>query len=302
MKRGWITWDKSVIPPAAFETRLAVARAHLAAHDLSALVVYSDVWKSNQGRYFSNFMPYWNRALVVIPRDGAPVLLCALSPRVYPWIKSVTIFEEIKPSPNLVQQLSAMCGEKGWKRIGVVDLSQLPYDLALPDAIDVPWSAVRPAPDEFEIAMHRLAAKLTREILESEMSGGAGSIDHEFVARLELKFRRAGAEDLVILVTNGQTAPMPPTGTALGYSFSASVALEYRGHWVKVGISARPVPSEASESKVELLSGPYPYEFCDRAALTEGSIFAVHTEFNKDGLRLFHCDSYRNSPGGAELL
>ena len=75
MKRGWITWDKAVIPPAAFEARLGAACAHLAAHDLAALVVYSDVWKSNQGRYFSNFMPYWNRALIVIPRDGAPVLL-----------------------------------------------------------------------------------------------------------------------------------------------------------------------------------------------------------------------------------
>lgn len=302
MKRGWISWDKSVIPPAAFEARLAVARAHLAAHDLSALVVYSDVWKSNQGRYFSNFMPYWNRALVVIPRDGAPVLLCALSPRVYPWIKSVTTFEEIKPSPNLVQQLSAMCGEKGWKRIGVVDLSQLPFDLALPDAVDVPWSTVRPAPDEFEIAMYRQAAKLARGILESEMPGGAGSIDHEFVGCLELKFRRAGAEDLVILVTNGQTAPMPPIGATLDDSFSASVALEYRGHWVKVARSAKGTPADVSASKVELLSGPYPYEFCDRAALTEGSIFAAHTEFNKDGLRLFHCDSYRNSPGGGELL
>jgi hypothetical protein len=295
MKRGWITWDKAVIPPAAFETRLDAVRAHLAAHDLAALVVYSDVWKSNQGRYFSNFMPYWNRALIVIPRDGAPVLLCALSPRVYPWIKSVTIFEEIKPSPNLVQQLAAMYGEKGWKRIGVLDLPQLPYDLALPDAVDVPWSAVRRAPDEFEIAMYRQAAKLTRAILESEMPGSAGSIDHEFVGRLELKFRRAGAEDLVILVTNGNTAPLPPTGAVLGGSFSASVALEYRGHWVRIGRSAQAIPPEASESKIELLSGPYPYEFCDRAALTEGSIFAAHTEFDKDGLRLFHCNSYRDS-------
>ena len=295
MKRGWITWDKAVIPPAAFEARLAVARAHLATHDLSALVVYSDVWKSNQGRYFSNFMPYWNRALIVIPRDGAPVLLCALSPRVYPWIKSVTIFEEIKPSPNLTQQLLAMCGEKGWKRIGVLDLPQLPYDLQLPDAVDVPWRAVRPAPDEFEVSMHREAAKLARAILESEMPGGAGSIDHEFVGRLERKFRREGAEDLVILVTNGKTAPLPPAGATLGNSFSASVALEYRGHWVKIARSAKQILQEATESKIELLSGPYPYEFCDRAALTEGSLFAAHTEFNDHGSRLFHCDSYRNS-------
>jgi hypothetical protein len=302
MKRGWITWDKAAIPPAAFEKRLDAVRAHLAARDLAALVVFSDVWRSNQGRYFSNFMPYWNRALIVIPQDGVPVLLCALSPRVYPWIKSVTIFEEIKPSPNLAQQLIAMCGEKGWEKIGVLDLPQLPYDLVVPEAVDVPWSAVRAAPDEFEVSMYRRAAKMAREILESEMAGGVGSTDHQFVGRLELKFRRAGAEDLVILVTNGKTAPLPPGGATLGGSFSASVALEYRGHWVKVARSAAGIPQEASESKLELLSGPYPYEFRDRAALGDGALFAAYTELYKDGLRLFHGDSYRQTPRGAELL
>ena len=31
MKRGWITWDKTELPPSAFESRLAVVRKHLAA-------------------------------------------------------------------------------------------------------------------------------------------------------------------------------------------------------------------------------------------------------------------------------
>ena len=74
-------------------------------------------------------MPYWNRALLVIPRDSAPVLLCGLSPRVYPWIKSVTILEEIRPATNLAQQLTQLRTEKGWTKIGVLDLPQIPYDL-----------------------------------------------------------------------------------------------------------------------------------------------------------------------------
>ena len=115
---------------------------------------------------------------------------------------------------------------------------------------------------------------------KARLPGGAGSIDHEFVGRLERKFRRAGAEDLVILVTNGKTAPLPPTGATLSDAFSASVALEYRGHWVKIARSVKSIPPEASESKIELLSGPYPYEFCDRAALVEGSLFAAHTRIH----------------------
>ncbi len=302
MKRGWITWDKAEIPPAAFEKRLDVARNHLAARDLPALVVYTDVWRSNQGRHFSNFMPYWNRALLVIPRDGAPVLLCGLSPRVYPWIRSVTILEEIQPSPNLAQQLQKMCGDKGWTRIGVLDLPQLPSDLAAPNAVDVPWVAVHPTPDESELKMYRRAAKMAREILEAEMAYGAGMVDHEFVGRLELKYRRAGAEDLVILATNGDTPPLPPGGATLGDSFSLAVALEYRGHWAKVARCLAPNSGAAREAKIELLSGPYPYEFCDRADLDDGAIFALHTEFQKDGKRLFSSDSWRQAPGKAELL
>src|SRR5580658_10252361 len=211
MKRGWITWDKTELPPSAFESRLAVVRQHLAASDLPALVVYTDVWRSNQGRYLANFMPYWNRALLVIPRDSAPVLLCGLSPRVYPWIRSVTILEDIRPNMNLAK----MCDENGWANIGVLDLPQLPFDLPVPNGVDVPWSAIHPEPDEAELAMYRRAAKMAREILAEEPLVG---LDHEFVGRLERKFRRAGAEDLVIQVIGD----------------SVSVAMEYRGHWVKI--------------------------------------------------------------------
>ena len=192
MKRGWITWDKAELPPAAFDARLAKVRQHLAAEDLPALVVYTDVWRSNQGRYLANFMPYWNRALLVIPRDSAPVLLCGLSPRVYPWIRSVTILEDIRPNMNLAK----MCDENGWTKVGVLDLPQLPYDLSVPNGVDVPWSAIHPEPDEAELSMYRRAAKMAREILHAELPAAVGLVDHEFVGRLERKYRSAGVEDL----------------------------------------------------------------------------------------------------------
>jgi len=248
MKRGLITWDESEIPPAVFEQRLATVRRELAARDLPALIVYTDVWRSNQGRYLANFMPYWNRALLVIPRDSAPVLLCGLSPRVYPWIRSVTIVEDIRPNMNLAK----MREENGWTKIGVLDLPLVPYDLRIDNATNIAWDAIHPEPDEAELAMYRRAARMARETLDVELRSG----DRDIVSRLELKYRRAGAEDLVVRTHNG----------------SVSVALEYRGHWVKI---ARPAPAS---THVELLSGPYPYEFCSESALTPGAIFAKNGE------------------------
>ncbi len=132
MKRGLITWDKAELPPSVFDARLARARAALVKHDLPALLVYSDVWRSTEGRHLTNYMPYWNRSLIVIPREQGPVLLCGLSPRVYPWIKSVTIFEEIRPASKLVPTLLQVCAERGWTKLGVLDLPRLPHEIHAP--------------------------------------------------------------------------------------------------------------------------------------------------------------------------
>jgi len=295
MKRGWITWDKTELPPSVFESRLAVVRRHLSETDLPALVVYTDVWRSNQGRYLANFMPYWNRALLVIPRDGAPVLLCGLSPRVYPWIRSVTILEDIRPNMNLAK----MCDENGWTKVGVLDLPQFPFDLSVPNGVDIPWSAIHPEPDEAELSMYRRAATMAREILAEEAPSG---LDHEFVGRLERRYRRAGAEDLVILVTNGDTPPLPPKGLMLGATSSISVAMEYRGHWVKIAKPVLGFVSNSARSKIELLSGPYPYEPCQRPDLKPGSVFSSVLEATVNGKRLFVGDTYRQGPNGPELL
>jgi len=236
MKRGLITWDKAELPPSVFEARLARARAALAKHDLPALLVYSDVWRSNEGRHLTNYMPYWNRSLIIIPREQAPLLLCGLSPRVYPWIKSVTIFEEIRPASKLVPTLLQLCAERGWTRLGVLDLPRLPHEIHLPlVASDVEASDVQfDLTDDAEIAMHRRAEQMARAILTAELPKGAGLTDYQFSGLLERAFRRAGAEDLLLLFSNGDSAPRPAYGATLGDKYSVAVALEYRGHWARV--------------------------------------------------------------------
>jgi Xaa-Pro aminopeptidase len=242
MKRGLITWDKAELPPAVFEMRLAKARAALAKQDLPALLVYSDVWRSTEGRHLTNYMPYWNRSLIIIPRDQAPVLLCGLSPRVYPWIKSVTIFEEIRPASKLVPALLQLCTERGWTRLGVLDLPRLPHEIYSPlEASSVGMSDVQlELTDEAEIAMHRRAEQMAREILTAELPKGAGLTDYQFSGVLERAFRRAGAEDLVLLFSTGGSAPRPARGAMLGDKYSVAVALEYRGHWARVRLGLQP--------------------------------------------------------------
>jgi len=255
MKRGLITWDKSEIPPSVFERRVDRVRRVLAERELAALVVYSELWRSNQARFFSNYMPYFNRALLVIPRDLPVTLLCGLSPRVYGWIRSVTTIEDVRPAGNFAKPLFEIAAERKWTRIGALDFPQFPYDIhkviqtGTLEVASVESSAVFvPGEDETEVAIRKKAADMVRRILDEEMPGGVGKLDHHFVGQLERRFRRAGAEDLIVLLTNGDTVPAPPKGASLKPGYSVSIALEYRGHWVRV-------PDNS-----EFMWGSYPYE------------------------------------------
>ena len=255
MKRGLITWDKSEIPPSVFERRVERVRRVLAERELAALVVYSELWRSNQARFFSNYMPYFNRALLVIPLDPPVTLLCGLSPRVYGWIRSVTTIEDVRPAGDFAKPLFEIAAERKWTRIGALDFPQFPYDIhkliqtGTLEVASVESSAVFvPGEDETEVAIRKKAADMVSRILDEEMPGGVGKMDHHFVGQLERRFRRAGAEDLIVLLTNGDTVPAPPKGASLKPGYSVSIALEYRGHWVRV-------PDNS-----EFMWGSYPYE------------------------------------------
>ena len=291
MKRGLITWDPSEIPPEVFERRVDGVRRILMEREVPALVVYSDMWRSNQARFFSNFMPYFNRALLILSRDMPPILLCGLSPRVYGWIRSVTTIQDVRPAGNYAKPLFEIAGERNWTRLGALDLDRFPYDIhqALHggqlDLVNVESETVfLPAGNETEQAMRRKAAVLAAQILEDEIVKGVGLTDYLFVGNLERRFRRSGAEDLIVLVTNGRAVPALPAGAVLEENFSVSVALEYRGHWVRLSrYHGAPEPkAPVPAAYPERLDGAYPYES------GRGKIQADHVEFNHKGKRLFY--------------
>jgi hypothetical protein len=314
MKRGLISWDKEELPLAAFQTRLDALHQLCADYDVPAMVAYSDVCRSNDVRYISNYMPYWNRALTVIPRGEKPILLCALSPRVYPWIKSVTMHEVILPSPSLPAQLVKVCTEKGWERVGMLDHAGLPYDLYTQlgaeklALVDIPRSAFRPAATAAELSMHRRGAQLARAILEMEMAAGAiGLRDYALAGRLERAFRRAGAEDLVVLISNGRTAPLPAAGNMIDANSSATVALEYNGHWVKLsrniaGITCPLPPASDAGVHLETLSGPYPWEGISAQDNSRNVIVSIQVGIGRGDNRLYYGDTGLQGSGGWKPL
>jgi hypothetical protein len=144
------------------------------------------------------------------------------------------------------------------------------------------------------------------EGLNSDLPSGVRMLDYEFVGRLERKLRRAGAEDLVILVTNGDTAPAPAKGQKLREGFSVSLALEYRGHWAKIGRS-RGVQDGATPltARLEVLSGPLSYHAVQPGTsetTPDSGAIAITTVLRNGGHRFFFADTSWHSKGGVEPL
>jgi len=313
MKRGLVSWDKSELPPEELAARLAAVQAVARKQSLDALVLYSDVWRSNDARYLSNYMPYWNRAFIVVPRDEKPILLCALSPRVYPWIKTVTVHETIIASPSPPATLFKLSGERGWKRVGIVDLDGLPADLHAEltagklELVDIPRSEIRPAPSEVEVRMHAHAARMARDVLEKELPAAVAGAenDHELTGRLELLLRRAGAEDVVILVSDGQGPPVPAYGATVGPQTSVVVAIEYNGHWAKVtrnvaGVTSN-LPVRGGETELrEILSGPYSWENVADAATP--AVISLQREIRTKNQHLYYGDTCLQGKEGLRVL
>jgi hypothetical protein len=314
MKRGLITWDKVRLPPSAFATRLDALNQLMERYTVPALVVYTDVWRSNDVRYVSNYMPYWNRAFAVIARAEKPVLLCSLSPRVYPWIKTVTIHETIVASPSLPAQLLKLATERGWSRLGFLDYEGLPHDLYTQiraerlDVVDIPRELARAAPDAAEVAMHRHAAAIAREALAAELVDTAiGTSEFILIGRIERLVRRAGAEDLVVMVSNGQGRFRPATGEIVGRDTSVMAAVEYSGHWAKVarnlaGLSS-PLSSMEESGHMETLSTGYPWQPVSPQAMPDAAVVALQAELDGGaGVRLFYGDTGLRHAGHTEIL
>jgi hypothetical protein len=311
MKRGLVSWEKNELPPHELAARLDAVQAIARKESVDAVVVYSDVWRSNDARYLSNYMPYWNRAFVVAPLEDKPILLCALSPRVYPWIKTVTVHETIIASPSPPATLFKLCAERGWKRVGVCDLDGLPTDLHAEltsgkvELVDIPRSEFRPAPTAVEVRMHARAARMAREVLEQDLTTLREQSDHELTGRLERVLRRAGAEDVVILVSDGEGPPIPAEGRAVGPHTSVVVAIEYNGHWAKVtrnlaGVTSNLTSPGGVTQLREILSGPYSWE--NMADTPATAVISLQLQITANDRQLYYGDTCLQSQEGLRVL
>lgn len=235
MKRGLVAFDPNETAPGEYQARLAGLQEILRAKGLAGAFIYGDVAASGDIAYLTNLTIYWNQGVLAVPDEGAPVFLTKLSKRVYPWMRSSSVVDDIRSNQDLARAMVQFCRERlagrASPKVGMVDEAWWPESVVAKVRADLPEVAFedigsvvreqRAQPSDSELAMLKHAHAILERAVDTALSG-----DHtpgERWAALQRTSRRAGFLDII-----GQCRVDPEDG-----SIALDVAAQFRHLWLR---------------------------------------------------------------------
>lgn len=249
MRRGLISRSPIELPDAVLDARLDRVRASMRESRLDALVVYTNNTQPAGVSWLAAFVPYWSEALLVVPREGAPYLVAALTFRVKTWIERVSRLGEVLHNPRVglkaAQQIAALQKNAS---VGVVDFDGLPAgiaddlreggpDLALSDASSL-FGELRGKADPAEIALATTAAAIAHRALTHALAQTQGSTLNAMLGAVEDQARLLGAEEIYLAAAPDLARDarfMRIEGeVALGQNYALRATVAYKGVWVRL--------------------------------------------------------------------
>jgi hypothetical protein len=245
MRRGLIARSLEELPDAVFDARLARAHAAMQKAQLDALIIYTNNTRPGGVSWLAGFVPYWSEALLVVPRDGAPYLVAALSFRVKSWIERVSRLNDVLHTPRIGlkagQQIAAAQPNAA---VGVVDFDGLAAGVAddlreggpgltLRDASAL-FESLRASTDAAEIALAKKAAVIAHRAL----TAARGDTLNAMIAEAERQARELGAEEIYVaaapdLSRDSRLIRIEGEAT-LGKTYALRATVAYKGTWVRL--------------------------------------------------------------------
>jgi Creatinase/Prolidase N-terminal domain len=245
MRRGLISRSPVELPDAVLDARLDRLRAAMRESQLDTLIVYTNNTRPAGVSWLAAFVPYWSEALLVVPREGAPYLVAALTFRVKTWIERVSRLGDVLHNPRVglkaAQQIAA---QQKNAAVGVVDFDGLPAgiaddlreggpDLTLSDASAL-FSKLRSKADPAEIALAANAATIAHNALAHAQGGTLNAM----IGAAEDQARLLGAEEIYLAAAPDLARDarfMRVEGeVALGGSYALRATVAYKGVWVRL--------------------------------------------------------------------
>jgi hypothetical protein len=247
MRRGLIARSPDELPDAALDARLARVRAAMRAEQLDALIVYTNNTRPAGVSWLTGFVPYWSEALLVLPREGDPVLVVALTYRVKTWIERTSRVADVIHTPRIgLGAALRIAAAKADAAVGIVDFDNLSAGisddlvaggprLALRDASAL-FAQVRAQADDAEIELATKAAAIARDAL-AQMACDSADLG-KMLAAAEAAARQRGAEEIYLAAAPDLAADHRlrriEGEVVRGASFAVRASVAYKGSWVRV--------------------------------------------------------------------
>jgi hypothetical protein len=245
MRRGLISRSAAELPDAALQARLDRVRTAMQEAQLDALVVYTNNTRPAAVSWLTGFVPYWSEALLVVPREGAPYLVAALSFRVKTWIERTSRIGEVLHHPRIgLKAAQEIASVRPNAEVGIVDFDSLPVgiaddlreggsDLGLADASAL-FTKLRERADPAETALAAKAASIAHRAL----SAAEGNTLNEKIAAAERQARLLGAEEIYLaaaadLADDARFIRIEGE-SALGKTYALRATVAYKGTWVRL--------------------------------------------------------------------
>jgi Creatinase/Prolidase N-terminal domain len=246
MRRGLISRSPAELPDAVLDARLARVRTAMGEAGFDALLLYTNNTRPAGVSWLTGFVPYWSEALLVVPRERAPVLVVALTYRVKSWIERTSRVAEVIHTPRIgLEAARLIAAGKADAAVGIADRDGLAAGilddlraggarLAFDDASDL-FASLRGEADPAEVALATKATSIAQRAL-GEVSARDANLG-DFIAAVEGEARRLGAEEIYVAAApdlgRDRRLVRVEGGMALGESFALRATVAYKGTWIR---------------------------------------------------------------------
>jgi len=254
---GSYTWAQDRLPYDEFTLRLEALHAAMDRNGWPAVLVYGDVREHAALAYLSNFIPRVRWGMALLPRSGEARLLCAMSTRDLPAMRTLTWIADVRSGMGPEWEKSFDPWFEPLKTERTVELGTLGFDIMAPvlqqsvqrslgerfvlrradDVLTVPPHRKRPR----ELTMMRASCKLLQTAADAFVDNWRKSGEPETAALdAERLARSLAAQDVRTLVSlDGGRTLVPYRGLfeKKAGPLVAYLAVKVMGYWADMFIT-----------------------------------------------------------------
>lgn len=254
---GSYTWAQDRLPHDEFTLRLDEVRAAMDRNGWPAVLVYGDVREHGALAYVSNFIPRVRWGMALLPRSGDARLLCAMSTRDLPAMRTLTWIADVHSGMGPEWEKGFDPWFESLKAERAIEVGTLGFDIMAPvlhqsvqrslgerfalrradDLLTVPPQRKRPR----ELSMMRASCKLLQTSADAFVDTWRKSGEPETAALdAERLARSLAAQDVRTLVSLDGSRTLVPyqglfekkLGPLVGY-----LAVKMMGYWADMFIT-----------------------------------------------------------------